>query len=409
MEQESKGWENCDPSPFGEPSSIETHVSTPPPLGLALVDPIQEILQVHNVYPNDGILKHPNLVIIFFHGIVPRNKIGLAWKETWTSSPTNRKENIFWPERWLPNDIGNNVQILSLSYNTNIFEVHDDVTEIGKNLLQSLVVNPRYATLWIAPIVLVGYSFGGLVLKSLVVDVHKRIYQKVVNEYDIRIKTNCKRFLENLKGTIFYGVPHTGGPKKLLEYFIEQSQEMNSINNKLIKAQPSLLNNIESFNRQMEQLAVDFGHAIEANVNIYAFAEGKPFNQNGEVLVPYASAQRLSGNNNYKVEDATHLTICQPCTKDHISYSKMVECLKACLKKSTQLPILPQWEVGLERKANDINNLLQKVPISCTTNYETWVENLQQVKKKIDYGIQKKKVSNVCNIKRWPKKWKESS
>ncbi len=103
-----------------------------------------QIVPVHNVYPNDGILKHPNLVIIFFHGIFHGNKIGLAWKETWTSSPTNGEENIFWPERWLPNDIGTNVQILSLSYNTNIFEVHDDVREIGMNLLQSLVVNPRY-------------------------------------------------------------------------------------------------------------------------------------------------------------------------------------------------------------------------------------------------------------------------
>ncbi len=139
----------------------------------------------------------------------------------------------------------------------------------------------RYATLWIAPIVLVGYSFGGLVLKSLVVDAHKHIYQKVANEYDIRTKTNCKRFLENLKGTIFYGVPHTGGPRELLEYFTWQFQEMNSINKKLIKAQPSLLNDIESFNCQMEQLTVDFGHAIEANINIYAFVEGKPFNQNG--------------------------------------------------------------------------------------------------------------------------------
>ncbi len=138
-----------------------------------------------------------------------------------------------------------------------------------------------YATLWIAPIVLVGYSFGGLVLKSLVVDVHKRIYQKVANEYDIRTKTNCKRFLENLKGTIFYAVPHTGGPKELLEYFTWQSQEMNSIDNTLIKAQLSLLNNIKSFNRQMEQLTVDFDHAIEASVNIYAFVEGKPLNQNG--------------------------------------------------------------------------------------------------------------------------------
>ncbi len=95
---------------------------------------------MHNVYPNDRILKHPDLVIIFFHGIVHGNKIELAWKETWTSSPTNGEESIFWPERWLPNDIGNNVQILSLSYN----DVHDDVTEIGKNFLQSLVVNARY-------------------------------------------------------------------------------------------------------------------------------------------------------------------------------------------------------------------------------------------------------------------------
>ncbi len=95
---------------------------------------------MHNVYPNDHILKHPDLVIILFHGIVPGNKIELAWKETWTSSPTNGEESIFWPERWLPNDIGNNVQILSLSYN----DVHDDVTEIGRNLLQSLVANARY-------------------------------------------------------------------------------------------------------------------------------------------------------------------------------------------------------------------------------------------------------------------------
>ncbi len=56
---------------------------------------------------------------------------------------------------------------------------------------------------------------------------------------------------------------------------------MNSIDKKLIKAQSSLLNNIKSFNCQMEQLTMDFGHAIEGNVNIYAFAKGKPLNQNG--------------------------------------------------------------------------------------------------------------------------------
>ncbi len=73
-----------------------------------------------------------------------------------------------------------------------------------------------------------------------------------------------------------------------------------------------------------------------------------------EVIMPYALAQRLSGNNNYKVEDATHLTICQPCTKDHISYSKMVECLKACLKVQNKL--VSSCKLSLFLK-NDKNNL----------------------------------------------------
>jgi len=154
----------------------------------------------------------------------------------------------------------------------NILQVNDNTF---------LLYTCRYATLWIAPIVLVGYSFGGLVLKSLVVDVHKRISRKVTNQYEKITVKNCKRFLVNLKGIIFYGVPHTGGSMELLEYFISQSPKMNSIDKKLIESQLNLLNNIESFSRQMEQLSMDFEYAIEANVNIYAFAEGKPLNENG--------------------------------------------------------------------------------------------------------------------------------
>jgi hypothetical protein len=56
-----------------------------------------------------------------------------------------------------------------------------------------------------------------------------------------------------------------------------------------------------------------------------------------EILVPYASAQRLSSNNCYKIEDLNHLTICKPPTRDHISYSKLVDCLRTCLKVRHQL------------------------------------------------------------------------
>jgi len=48
--------------------------------------------------------------------------------------------------------------------------------------------------------------------------------------------------------------------------------------------------------------------------------------------VPMSSAVRLSNNNYHIVEDASHLTICKPPSKDHLSYSKLLECLKYFMK-----------------------------------------------------------------------------
>ncbi len=96
------------------------------------------------MYPN-LILTQPKLVIIFFHDIVSRKDISNAWKETWTSiTHINGEERpTFWIKEWLVEDMGENIQILSLSYDANIYGVNDDVTDIGKNLVQSLVVNQR--------------------------------------------------------------------------------------------------------------------------------------------------------------------------------------------------------------------------------------------------------------------------
>ncbi len=109
------------------------------------VDPCSFSLQkylVHDLNPTCN-FDSPNLTIIFFHGITFGTND--EWKETWTTRPTNNREKcIYWPEKWLPEDLNNNVRILSLSYDSNIVaSVHNDVTEIGKNLIQSLVINSR--------------------------------------------------------------------------------------------------------------------------------------------------------------------------------------------------------------------------------------------------------------------------
>ncbi len=97
---------------------------------------------MHDLNPNCT-SKNPNLTTIFFHGITFGTRD--EWKETWTTRPTNEKEKgICWPQIWLPEDLNDNVRILSLSYDFNVVaSVHNDVTEIGKNLVQSLVKNSR--------------------------------------------------------------------------------------------------------------------------------------------------------------------------------------------------------------------------------------------------------------------------
>jgi hypothetical protein len=135
-----------------------------------------------------------------------------------------------------------------------------------------------YGNLWVAPIVLVGYSFGGLVVKSLIVEVHRRIHQNSKNPLEQKVNESCKNFSKYLKGIVFYGVPHSGGPQKLLEYIVSKCQEKNVLFEKRT-AQSSLLKNLESFNRQMRELSVDFESSISTDLITFGFGEGKPLDE----------------------------------------------------------------------------------------------------------------------------------
>ncbi len=125
---------------------------------------------------------------------------------------------------------------------------------------------------------LVAYSFGGLVLKSLVVEARKHVYQRSKNGLDDEIHKCCKTFLNNVKGVIFYGVPHSGGTQSLSKYFTWQYQQINTLSK--YATQPSFPKKLEIFNSEMEYLSMDFKNAIRENLNIYAFAEGLPLDEN---------------------------------------------------------------------------------------------------------------------------------
>ncbi len=157
------------------------------------------------------------------------------------------------------------------------------------NLIINIVCIYIYENLWCAPIVLVGHSFGGLIIKSLVVEIQRCMNQRTSNDMDLAMNARSKDFYDNLIGVIFYGAPHEGGTKTFSTHFAQICQEMGFLNKTHSITQQSLLKNVQVLDQKMEQLFMEFYQAKE-NLNIYAFVQGQPINKD-EVIFQYNDLQ----------------------------------------------------------------------------------------------------------------------
>jgi hypothetical protein len=126
---------------------------------------------------------------------------------------------------------------------------------------------------WHYPIVLIGHSFGGLVLKSLVVKLKWRLtIDNAIDSWSKAIVECAKLFLSNVRGVAFYAVPHAGS-SNIAKYV-----------NKLLRCKnrrhPGIVDNIRPWKRDMAQLSEDFDRIVYENkINIYAFCEGRPMKE----------------------------------------------------------------------------------------------------------------------------------
>jgi hypothetical protein len=127
-------------------------------------------------------------------------------------------------------------------------------------------------------VALVIYSFEGIVFKSLVAEAHKHVHQRLRNDLDDEIHKCCKTFLNNVKGVVFYGVPHAGGTQSLSNYFSWKHQQIKTLSKYVTKS--GFQKKIESFNPQMEHLSTKNLNAAHEDLNIYAFGKGLPLDKN---------------------------------------------------------------------------------------------------------------------------------
>ncbi len=119
---------------------------------------------------------------------------------------------------------------------------------------------------------LIGHSFGGLVLKSLVVKAKKMSSIKDPKDSLTRAAVDhAKTFLNNVRGVVFYAVPHAG------------SYNIAKYVNNLLRCNDEhhawIMGNLQPRRRDMEELSEEFENFLnKKEVNVYAFVEGMPMN-----------------------------------------------------------------------------------------------------------------------------------
>jgi len=127
------------------------------------------------------------------------------------------------------------------------------------------------------PFVLVGHSFGGIVIKSLVIEVHKISQQQHCNNLEKSAIEKANVFLKNMLGVAFYAVPHVGS-QPLIQYICKQC-EINLDSKQLAK----VLENIDSSISKAADLSNDFFNTLASCTNVYGvyvFIETKPIDDN---------------------------------------------------------------------------------------------------------------------------------
>ena len=138
----------------------------------------------------------PLIDFIFVHGL------GGGSRKTWTKTSSITH---YWPQEWLPKDPAfKDVRILSFGYDSNWIKGKDNCLNIhhfGISLLGEISTSPYLGNVD-TPIVLIGHSMGGLVIKEAYMLARQEL--------------NYKTLVERFRTIYFLATPHKGSDSATL-------------------------------------------------------------------------------------------------------------------------------------------------------------------------------------------------
>ncbi|BBN09709.1 hypothetical protein Mp_4g22040 [Marchantia polymorpha subsp. ruderalis] len=256
------------------------------------------------------------LDVVFFHGL-QSSHTSVPHLSTWISSGSHKE---VWPQTWIPQEFPG-ARILSVEYDASISTspTHGrlDLYLTAESLMHNLIFAKVGQHPW-RPVILVGHSYGGLVIKQLCVQAH---FSESLHRSDKQIA----RFLNSVTGIFFYGTPHHG------------SSSFFTPNGTKLKDASPLLDYVKLLCADAGRLH-EYFDALRVNYkwSIAGVGESRPTtfildaeSQNAvavsrEMIVVEASARY----GDFTVEPEDHISLCQPKSRTSNTYIRLTSFLQ---------------------------------------------------------------------------------
>ncbi|XP_012227930.1 protein SERAC1 isoform X2 [Linepithema humile] len=223
-----------------------------------------------------------------------------------TSASTTR----CWPKDWLPKDIPS-LRIIGVNYDTSLsmWTPYCPIESMRSNIKErseEFVTKLTMANIGQRPLIWVGHSMGGLLVKKMLVE-----EWKTGDKHGI-----CK----NTKAILFYGTPHRGSHLAALKQTTQMLVWPTVEVQELREGSPQLLKLHEEFLKMLE----------EYHIEIVSFAEAKPTLLTAlKFPFQFVSLESADPDVGEFFEIAQdHLSICKPAGRQSFLYQKLLSVLR---------------------------------------------------------------------------------
>lgn len=296
--------------------------------------------------------------IIFVHGLLGAT----FW--TWRQCDTQRntlemksrnksKENVYelknssssysmcWPKDWLTVDFPL-LRILSVDYQTCISKwssecfqekEKNNISKTSRELINKLLLS----NVGERPIIWIGHSMGGLIVKQILAD--------AIESNDEKIKLLALR----TSGIVFFSVPHKGS---------ELANKINSASHIFLPS--SDIAQLEKGSQNLFLLHEKFKSIVSKhNISVLSFGETKPTQWGLSLSVLVSADSSDPGVGEFYTLPCDHLSTCKPVSPNSFEYLKILQFLQTNLCKTSTCDSYP---MKLSKTVFEMSKVLCLIP-----------------------------------------------